>query len=405
MCNLNTTEVELALSLQTIINFTETPFKLKLLAGRQGIKKNVSWVCYAEDKATIEFIRGNELAITLGVNYERSQDNLSIHSDNYIFEYLKEFVDEFIKHGATGLVINTGKYIKTIPQNLIEYCDEKEFPLFSMPWEIHTIDLMQEIGNMIANDNLNTKSIENYFYKAIFEKYDFDPLQINNTTFRDTKEFLIVLLELNEELFNNDMMKVKRYVEYSFCSRLNINQNNYACFIHNHKIIYILKDSGFYEIQEIFNNAKSDKFFKNSKVSISDPTDSVNGLSKIFKHAAAAMEINADPEKINFYDDLGIYKILIDVANQEILNNFYKEKLGKLDEMEAAKKEDFLHTLNLYLKTGGNILKVADLNHAHRNTIIYRIKKMEELLSADFSDGETRTSLQVALYIRNLLKL
>ena len=200
----------MALSLQTIINFTETPFKLKLLAGQQGIKKNVSWVCYAEDIETIEFIRGNELAITLGVNYERSKDNHGIKSDKHIFDYLKEFVDEFIKHGATGLVINTGKYIKEIPKKLIVYCDKKGFPLLSMPWEIHTIDLMQEIGNMIANDNLNTKSVEKFFYKAIFEKNEYDPLQIKNTHFRDAKDFLIVLVELNEDLFNDDMMKIKR---------------------------------------------------------------------------------------------------------------------------------------------------------------------------------------------------
>lgn len=393
----------MALSLQTVLNFTETPFKLKLLSGRQGIKKNVSWVCYAEDKETIEFIRGNELAITLGVNFERSKDNLGIHSENEMFEYLKEFVDEFIKHDATGLVINTGKYIKEVPQKLIEYCDEKGFPLFSMPWEIHTIDLMQEVGNMIANDNLNTKSIEKYFYKAIFEKKDFDPLQIKNTVFRDAKQFMILLVELKKELFNDDMMKIKRYVEYNFCSHLNIKQNEYACLIHNHKIIFILQDSGFYEIQEIFNTAKADKFFKDSAVSISDSTNSVEGLSEIYPHAEAALEINANPEKINFYDDLGLYKILIDVKNPEVLRSFYKEKLGKLDEFDAAKKEDFLQTLTLYLKTGGNILKVSDLNNAHRNTIIYRINKMQELLNLDFSDGEVRTELQVALYIKNLL--
>ena len=72
--------------------------------------------------------------------------------------------------------------------------------------------------------------------------------------------------------------------------------------------------------------------------------------------------------------------------------------------MEEAKHEDFLHTLDLYLKTGGNILQVAKLNNAHRNTIIYRINKMEELVFSDFSDGETRTELQVALYIKNLLE-
>ena len=51
----------MALSLQTIINYTETPFKLKLLAGRKGLQKNVSWVFYTEDPSTIEFIRGGEL--------------------------------------------------------------------------------------------------------------------------------------------------------------------------------------------------------------------------------------------------------------------------------------------------------------------------------------------------------
>ena len=105
---------------------------------------------------------------------------------------------------------------------------------------------------------------------------------------------------------------------------------------------------------------------------------------------------------MNFYGDLGIYKILIDTQNKEILKNFYKENLGKLEELEPLKREDFFKTLSAYLKNGGNILKVAELNHAHRNTIIYRINKMEELLNMNFSDGETRTALQISLYIKNL---
>ena len=89
----------------------------------------------------------------------------------------------------------------------------------------------------------------------------------------------------------------------------------------------------------------------------------------------------------------------------KILKTFYNENLGKLEELDADKKEDFLRTLALYLKTGGNVLKVAELNNAHRNTILYRISRMEEILGFDFSDGEIRTALQVSLYIRNLNRL
>ena len=395
----------MALSLQTIFNFTETPFKLKLLAGKKGFKKNVSWVYYTEDAATIEFIRGGELAVTLGVNFERSKDNLGIHSDDYIYIFLKEFIDEFIKHDATGLIINTGKYIKEIPQRVIDYCNEKDFPLLSMPWEVHTIDLMQEIGNMIVSDNQNTNTIERYLYKAIYRKNDFDPNQIANTNFRDAKTFTIVLVDIRDSLFNENLEKIKRYVQYNFNARINIKQTDYASFIHNHKVIYILKNAEQFAIQEIFKLVKDDRYFKNTIVSVSDFTNTVEELSEIYEHAKIALEINSEADKINYYENLGLYKILFDVKNPKILKTFYNENLGKLEELDADKKEDFLRTLALYLKTGGNVLKVAELNNAHRNTILYRISRMEEILGKDISDGETRTALQVSLYIRNLNNL
>lgn len=393
----------MALSLQTIISYTETPFKIKLLAGRKGIQKNVSWICYSEDPSTIEFIRGGELAVTLGVSYERRKDNLGIHSDTYIYNFLKEYIDEFIAHDATGLIINTGKYIQEIPQSVIDYCDEKGFPLLSMPWEIHTIDLMQEIGNLIFSDNQNANSIEKYFFTAIFEKEKFDPEQIQNTSFRDAENFTIELIELHEQLFNNDIGKIKRYVQYMFNTKMNLPQNQYSCFIHNQKVIYVLKNADQHTIQEIYTTARNDKYFKDSIVSVSDSATTVEELSEIYKHAKIALTINTSLNQINYYDNLGLYKIILDVKNKKVLQDFYAEKLGKLDEMESDKKDDFLKTLGLYLKTGGNVLKVAELNNVHRNTILYRITRMEDMLGLDFSDGETRTALQVALYIKNIL--
>ena len=77
--------------------------------------------------------------------------------------------------------------------------------------------------------------------------------------------------------------------------------------------------------------------------------------------------------------------------------------MGKLDQMEQSKREDFMRTLEIYLKTGGNILQIAKLSNAHRNTVLYRIKKIEELLGIDISEGEVRTALQVALYLKKII--
>ena len=274
-----------------------------------------------------------------------------------------------------------------------------------MPWEVHTIDLMQEIGNMIVSDNQNTNTIERYLYKAIYRKNDFDPNQIANTNFRDAKTFTIMLVDLKESLFNENLEKIKRYVQFNFNARISLKQTDYANFIHNYKVIFILKNSEPFAIQEIFKLVKEDRYFKDSIVSVSDSTDTVEELSEIYEHAKIALEINSEPDKINYYENLGLYKILFDVKNPKILKTFYNENLGKLEELDADKKEDFLRTLALYLKTGGNALKVAELNNAHRNTILYRISRMEEILGFDFSDGEIRTAMQVCLYIRNLNNL
>lgn len=389
----------MALSLQTIVNYVKTPFKLKLLAGKNGLNKNVSWVYYTEDADTIKFIRGGELAVTLGVSFEREKDNLKI--DN-LHDFLKKFIDNFITHNASGLIINTGKYIEEIPQSIIDFCDKNNFPLFSMPWEIHTIDLMQEVGNMISSDNQNSATIDKYFYKAIFEKENLDPLQIANTPFFDFKWLSIVIMKFDPSVFNYDNGKIMRYIQYSFNHKMNINQNEYCCFIHKQKIVYIIKDSNELFLNEIYKISRLDKNFTNSIISVSDYSDSIEELHELYKHANVANKINSSPDKINYYEDLGIYKIILGVKDKKILRKFYDDTLGKLNEMEPDKKEDFIRTLSLYLKTGGNVLKVSEQNNAHRNTILYRLSRIEELLDIDLSDGETRTALQVALYLRTI---
>ena len=65
----------MALSVQYIYNYTINMFRLKLVAGKDGLNKYVSWMCYTEDPDTIEFIRGSELAITTGLIVFRHSQN------------------------------------------------------------------------------------------------------------------------------------------------------------------------------------------------------------------------------------------------------------------------------------------------------------------------------------------
>ena len=57
----------MALSVRKIFDRIKNKYRLSLLAGSLGLSRTVSWVYYSEDSSTVDYIRGGEIAITLGV--------------------------------------------------------------------------------------------------------------------------------------------------------------------------------------------------------------------------------------------------------------------------------------------------------------------------------------------------
>lgn len=116
----------MALTVQSIFNSLSI-YRLKLVGGKEGLSKHVSWVYYTEDPETIEFIRGGELAITTCLNIERHKQNSGNKSKNYITDFLSEMINAFVERNASGLIINTGKFIETIPPEICSLCDRLQF--------------------------------------------------------------------------------------------------------------------------------------------------------------------------------------------------------------------------------------------------------------------------------------
>ncbi|GAA3687679.1 hypothetical protein GCM10023081_26240 [Arthrobacter ginkgonis] len=70
--------------------------------------------------------------------------------------------------------------------------------------------------------------------------------------------------------------------------------------------------------------------------------------------------------------------------------------LGPLREESAG---SLVETLRAYLHHSGNTRAVCEELFIHRNTLSYRLRRIEELLGADLSDGRLRATLLLALAI------
>lgn len=98
-----------------------------------------------------------------------------------------------------------------------------------------------------------------------------------------------------------------------------------------------------------------------------------------------------------YYEDLGIYRLLLPIKNEKYVHKFVTDHLGPLIEHDQHKNSHLLLTLNVYLDNKGSKKETAEKLFIVRQTLYHRLEKIEQLLGTDFSNSEQRLSLEVAL--------
>ena len=171
----------MAIILEEIYEVALHRYNMKLVAGGRGLRNLVDWVHTVEEMDYVSFFIGRELIITTGI---REKDE----------ETLVRFVKSLHETGASGLVINIGKYITRVPRGVIAYSEEAGFPVFTLPWEVHLVDFNRDLCNLIYKTMQEQDGLETALQKAIFsrkEEQQYMPVLHENHIHKDTEFFMI----------------------------------------------------------------------------------------------------------------------------------------------------------------------------------------------------------------------
>ena len=129
-------------------------------------------------------------------------------------------------------------------------------------------------------------------------------------------------------------------------------------------------------------------------------------IPRSFREAQQALEIGQrlfGDGKLHAFARLGIYRLFFYLYGQDELSDFYRETLGPLLDQDARNNGALIETLEGFFQCNGNLSETARTMHLHRNSLLYRLGRIEELLGRSLEDPELRLSLQIALKIRHLL--
>ncbi|MFC4810557.1 PucR family transcriptional regulator [Paenibacillus sp. GCM10023250] len=105
-----------------------------------------------------------------------------------------------------------------------------------------------------------------------------------------------------------------------------------------------------------------------------------------------------------FFDEIGVFHLLFHIADKGVLASFVRTYLGPILDHDEAKGSDLLRTLKVYLDCDGSKRIAAERLFIVRQSLYYRLDKIEELLGADYMEPEKRLALQAGIRAYQLLK-
>jgi PucR family transcriptional regulator, purine catabolism regulatory protein len=140
-------------------------------------------------------------------------------------------------------------------------------------------------------------------------------------------------------------------------------------------------------------------------IGLGQPAPNVGAWRTSYRDAVQARDlaIRLQTDTPLYIGDLGVYQLILSLSDREKLTDFCERTLGSLVEYDHRQNADLIKTLEAFFNCHGNLSQTAEVLIVHRNTLLYRMNRINEIASIDLNRPETRLALHLALTIRRLL--
>ncbi len=389
---------------EDMVKISELENVLLLKAGAGGMKNIVRWIYFADCLQCVQseykvedYIHGGEFVILTNRSVTDNKDTLI------------GLIGKMLAHVISALGINEGQ----ISDELIQYADENDLPLFELPEKYPLIDLSQILCNKLVLEE-NNKNLEEQLFTSIL-----DSEHLNRESVLAQARYL-----------NVDLSGGFCVVEFALKAAQNQNGNSLALGRELRHIISM--EFSFYTASDILMLSQTgsvlalvsserikeedlkmilqrivEKSQKQHKITvdigIGTEVEYLEDVKISRKEAADAIRNAAmagASGQIYRYREQGIYTLISKIQDDKFLDKYVEKQIGSLIRADALNKGNLCETLESYLNHNCNVKETAQALYIHRNTMNYRMNKIKEILGEDFENLDNCLMLKLAFIIR-----
>ena len=219
----------MSITLREIVKQVEH-LEMKLVAGEAGLDREVLWTHMVDSDTISAFLQGQELTFTTGIGISEKLPLLKL-------------VQEVYRNGASGIVINIGPYVDKIGQDVLDFANEKAFPVFEVPWKIHMAEIMRIICFAITKEQQSrievTAALNNAFLCPAQEELYVFPLMRKGYLADSVYTAVTIRVEVQKNTVAGERME---QLHSQLGSHLRCNYKRILCCAQEKQLVLVLCD-------------------------------------------------------------------------------------------------------------------------------------------------------------------
>ncbi|MGX8128351.1 PucR family transcriptional regulator ligand-binding domain-containing protein [Clostridioides difficile] len=360
----------------------------RILAGKNGLNRVVSRVSVFDCPIQIErdkmVLKSGDFFVS---NFYPWKDNL----DDAI--YALSFMDSL---NCSCLCI-TDEYIESFSHELIQHCNNLNFPILTINYSISYGDIMKHIYLLMIEE----------------DKYNILEMQLTNLIKeRDSVEIQKITKEINPHLLDNltIIYCYSNNSDYKFDSNffrvINSSKTNFTMPYKNGLIIILSYSSSYSsKINSMLNyfiNLIKDNV-ENYVIGISNNFIHISNIQEAISQAIlSCTSTKLENNTIIHYKNLGSLSLLLYLKDTPEIKSIYNSVINPVVSYDKRYNKNLLNTLIDFVECGGDYKKTASNMFQHENTIRYRILKIKSILNLEHSNIEFYEQISIGVKLHKI---
>lgn len=370
----------------------------ELVAGAEGLDRPVAFYDMMEQPDIKPWLRKELLLITTGY---------AIRNDR---EAVLTLIRDLNEAGASALAIKT-RFFDRFPQEALELADSLHFPLFFLDNGVGFVEVVYPVMVALVEAKSGMEMYTRYQIgqvekKKLDQKFYFD---LTRGDFDREEEAQMRAVSLywphlpirvmeilpssgSEEVPEKKREKARKKTE-EFLMKQNVIYNSISF---PKKDLILFQEPGrpgaFEKELETFRENLVRTVKQEYHILVSGRAESYLKVAEADRQLGELRRLTGIPtveEKTLWWEQMGYEELLLQISRLPEVQSYIEERFRNLVEYDQKHGARLLWTLEELMQNNGSRKETAEKLFLHRNTMAYRVKKIEEILGCSLGDPRT----------------